>query len=182
MIAYKIIKIMKIFVCRICGEVYIGEEIPHTCPFCGVENKYLVPPSVWNETYDLELTDIEKENAAKALEVEISNSSFYKLAYETLTDRRIGLMFKGLFKIEREHASIFRKILKPDQDPIVDVGCDDDAKKCVEESGRREKSASDFYAKAMSEAINPRLKEIFGAIMKAEQDHIKLDKEILESL
>jgi rubrerythrin len=173
---------MKIFVCRICGDVYIGEEIPHSCPFCGVENKFLVPPSAWDETYDLELTDVEKENVAKALEVEISNASFYKLAFETLSNKEIGLMFKGLSKVEREHASVFRKILKPNEDPKMEVSCEDDPKKCIEESSQREKNASEFYKKAMSEAINPRLKEIFGAIMKTEQDHIKLDAEILEEL
>jgi rubrerythrin len=173
---------MKIFVCRICGDVYIGEEIPHSCPFCGVENKFLVPPSVWDETYDLELTEIERKNVAKALEVEISNSSFYKLAFETLSNKEIGLMFKGLSKVEREHASVFRKILKSNEDPRVEVSCEDDPKKCIEESSRREKNASEFYKKAMSEAINPRLKEIFGAIMKTEQDHIKLDSEMLEKL
>lgn len=173
---------MKIFTCRICGEVYIGEEIPRTCPFCGVENKYLVLARTWNETFDLKLTDIERENLKKSLELEISNTSFYNLAYKTLTNKEIGLMFKGLSKVEREHANVFRKILKPEEDPKVEVSCEDDAKKCIEESSRREKYASEFYAQAMSGSTNPRLKEIFGAIMKTEQDHIKLDKEMLEKL
>jgi rubrerythrin len=173
---------MKVFTCRICAEVYIGEEIPHTCPFCGVENKYLVLSKVWDETYDLDLTDIERKNIAKALEVEVSNSSFYKLAYKTLSNKEIGLMFKGLSKVEREHASVFRKILKPAEDPMVEVSCEDDAKICIEESGKREKMAVEFYGQALSEATHPRLKEIFSAIMKTEQDHIRLDKEILEEL
>lgn len=169
---------MKIFTCRICGEVYIGEEIPYTCPFCGVENKYLVLAKVWNETYDLELADVEKKNLEKALELELSNTAFYKLAYETLSSKEMGLMFKGLSKVEREHASIFRKILKFKKNQEVKVTCEDDAKKCIEESLKRENYAAEFYKKAMAETVNLRLKEIFGAIMKVEQDHIKLDEEM----
>jgi len=173
---------MKIFICRICAEVYIGEEIPHTCPFCGAENKYLVLAKTWNETYDLDLSDIEKKNLLEALKVEISNFSFYKLAYETLSDKEIGLMFKGLYKVEREHASVFRKILKPENDPAVEISCEDDVKKCIEESSKREKHAAEFYLKATKEAINPRLKEIFAAIMRVEQDHIRLDGEMMNKL
>lgn len=173
---------MKIFTCRICGEVYLGEEIPHTCPFCGVENKYLVLAKNWNEIYDFDLTEAEKNNLKKALELELSNTAFYKLAYETLSNKELGLMFKGLSKVEREHADIFRKILKPEKDPEVRVGCKDDAKKCIEESAIREKGATEFYLQALNEAENPRLKEIFKAIMRVEQDHIRLDEEMINNL
>lgn len=175
---------MKIFTCKICGEVYIGEEIPHTCPFCGVKNKYFRLAHVWHNENNIDLTDISKKNIEKALEIELSNTAFYKCAHETLTNTEISLMFKGLMKVENEHASIFRKLLKrtKDQDPHIEETCVNDPVKCIEESSRREKMAVEFYAKAMKEAEEPRVKEVFEAIMMTEADHLTLDKEMSDKI
>jgi len=91
-------------------------------------------------------------------------------------------MFKGLMKVEREHASVFRKILKPENDPVVNETCEDNALACLEISARREAKAVEFYTKAMKEATEPRLKEIFGAIMVTEKDHLALDSEMKEKI
>ncbi len=173
---------MNVFACRICGEVYIGEASPPSCPFCGGNKKFLVSPSVWRNENNIELTEISKQNLEKALEIELSNTAFYRCAYETLSNKEIGLIFKGLSKVEREHASVFRKILKPVKDPEVNETCEDDAKKCVEASLEREQRAVNFYAKALSEATEPRLKEVFEAIMNVEKDHIMLDEKTREEL
>ncbi|MFX1313583.1 MAG: rubredoxin-like domain-containing protein, partial [Promethearchaeota archaeon] len=34
------ITIVNVFVCKICGEAYIGEKAPSRCPFCGAYKKY----------------------------------------------------------------------------------------------------------------------------------------------
>lgn len=173
---------MKIFTCKICGEVYIGKEKPLTCPFCGVLNSFLVEAKDWVSNYDIELTEISRKNLEKALQIELSNTAFYECAKNTLTNQEAALMFKGLMKVEREHASVFRKLLKPASDPVVSETCEDDAMKCLEESSRREAMAVSFYQQAMTEATEPRLKEVFGAIMATEKDHLALDAEMKEKL
>jgi len=169
---------MRIFICRICGEVYLGREIPPSCPFCGVENKYLALGNVWKFEDNIEITAKERENLEKALELEMSNTKFYKCVSKTVPDSQLAKMFKGLSRVEKEHADVFRKILKRDDFPKVHESCNEDIEKCLSGSLLREKGAVEFYQKALSEAETPRVKEVLEAIMKVEKDHIELDEAI----
>ncbi|NQS88247.1 ferritin-like domain-containing protein [Patescibacteria group bacterium] len=171
---------IKVLRCKICGEVFIGKELPSNCPFCGVENKFLIDGSLWKDENDIELTDISKKNLAKALEIELSNTAFYKCIAETSSDPAIAAMFKGLSKVEKEHADVFRKILKPDSDPQVNVTCTDDSLASLNSSKERETRATKLYTQALQEATEERLKEVFAAIMKTEEDHLALDNEKLK--
>ena len=173
---------MKIFTCRICGEVYIGKEFPHTCPFCGVNKRYLWPAKIWkDESFGLELSVVSKNNIEQALNIELSNTAFYLEAYKNLSNQEISIMFKGLASVENVHADVFRKLLKRDKqsDIVVNEVCDDDYKKAIQESANREQRAVNFYAKAMSEAVEPWIKEVFKAIMETEADHLELDNNYL---
>ncbi|OGF25997.1 hypothetical protein A2331_02075 [Candidatus Falkowbacteria bacterium RIFOXYB2_FULL_34_18] len=170
---------MRIFTCRICGEVYIGTEAPKTCPFCGVANKYLVLASVWkDENKDVKISEVSRKNLEEALELELSNTAFYKCLAQKLANTETSLMFKGLFKVEREHASVFRKLLGLLEDQKVVEYCINDPEKAITESAEREEKAINFYAKALTEATEPRIKEVFTAIMNTEKDHLELDREM----
>ncbi|MFH1661735.1 MAG: ferritin family protein [Candidatus Falkowbacteria bacterium] len=171
---------MKIFVCRICGEVYLGKDISPSCPFCGVENKFLVSAEEWRDENNIELTEVSRSNLKKALDLELSNTAFYECIVKTISNQELAKMFKGLFKVEREHASIYKKILKMEQVPEIKEVCVDDIEKCLEESFFRENKAVAFYKKAIDEATEPRVKEVFTAIMNVEKDHIALDSEMKE--
>lgn len=174
---------MKVFVCRICGEIYIGEEIPKTCPFCGVANKYFRMASTWiDEDKGVELTDISRKNLEKALEIELSNTAFYKSAWENISNLEVALMFKGLSKVEREHASVFKKLLGLSDVPIVEEACKDDPEAAMHESSQREQRAVEFYTKALSEATEERVITVFEAIMNTEKDHLALDQECVAKL
>jgi rubrerythrin len=170
---------MKIFVCNICGEVYIGPGMPPTCPFCGVTPRKLVLAHDWEEENDnVVLTDISRKNLEDALQLELSNTAFYFCAADKLTNKEASKMFKGLAKVEREHANVFFKLLKLDKMPEVKEDCPADPAECIEDSYRREVRAVDFYAKALSEATEPRLRVVFESIMNVEKDHIALDTEM----
>ncbi len=173
---------MKIFVCKICNEIYIGKIIPPSCPFCGVNQKHLALPHVWEDKNDVTLNGLDKSNVEEALKLELSNTAFYKHASETLNEKTLAIMFKGLFKVEREHASVFKKLLKTESDESPQEDYPSTEKECLEESKLREEGAVAFYAKAMNEAKNERVKEVFEAIMNAEKDHIELDTEMLEKV
>lgn len=174
---------MRIFTCRICGEVYIGREVPQSCPFCGVANKYLVLARVWkDENKNVELSDVSRKNLEEALQLELSNTAFYKCLSEKLNNAEVALMFKGLFKVEREHASVFKKLLGLKELPQINEDCTDDPQKALEESSAREERATAFYVKALGEAQEPRIKEVFEAIMNVEKDHLELDREMKEKI
>lgn len=170
---------MKVYRCRICGEVYIGEEKPRSCPFCGAHENYFVLAKEWKLIQSESLSEISKENLRKALELEIDNTNFYKAVSERSKDVYVSSMFKGLSKVEREHASAIckhLKIEKPDSKVGLDKAVDSDRAN-IEEANRREKRAVKFYTEARNQATEEEIKEFFKALMEIESDHIILTGE-----
>lgn len=167
---------MKVYRCRICGEVYLGEEKPKSCPFCGAHANYFVLAKEWELLRSETLSTVTKENLKKALDLEINNTNFYKAVSEKSKNVHISSMFKGLSKVEREHASAICKHLKI-QKPDSDIGSDKvlgSDRKNIEESNRREKNAVKFYGEASHKAPEKEMKEFFKALMQIESDHITL--------
>lgn len=169
---------MKVYRCRICGEVYIGEEKPKSCPFCGAHENFFVLAKEWKLLESESLSEISKENLGKALELEIDNTNFYKAVSERSKDVYVSSMFKGLSNVEREHASAIckhLKIEKPDSKAGLDKAVDSDRAN-IEEANRREKRAVKFYTEARNQATEEEIKEFFKALMEIESDHIILTK------
>ena len=174
---------VQVWVCEICGEAYITEGKPSRCPFCGAYERYLVDSKSYDDTgaWDVELNETDKKNAEKALGVEISNTLFYKCASKKLKELDGQKLFKILAKVESEHASVWKKILKLDKikwEPPET--CVDDYKADLEDSHAREERAIKFYGEAAAEAKDPRVKEIFKAFIEVETDHLKLSEERLK--
>ncbi len=170
---------MKVYRCRICGEVYIGEEKPRSCPFCGAHENFFVLAKEWKLLESESLSEISKENLGKALELEIDNTNFYKAVSERSKDVYVSSMFKGLSKVEREHASAIckhLKIEKPDSKAGLDKAVDSDREN-IEEANRREKRAVKFYTGARNQTTEEEIKEFFKALMEIESDHIILTGE-----
>lgn len=170
---------MKVYRCRICGEVYIGDERPKSCPFCGAHESYFVLAKEWSLIEPANLSDISKENLKAALDIEIDNTNFYKTVSEKSKDVYVQSMFKGLSKVEREHASTICKhmrIEKPDSKVGLDKAVDADEEN-IQEANRREKRAVRFYGQASSQAPEPEIKDFFKALMQIEADHIVLTEQ-----
>lgn len=167
---------MKVYRCRICGEVYIGEAKPKSCPFCGAHENYFVLAEGWKLLQSQTLSDITVENLKKALDLEIDNTNFYKAVSEKSKDVYVSSMFKGLSKVEREHASTISKLLKiekPGSKVGLDKAVDSDIEN-IEEANRREKGAVKFYGGARSQVPEEEIKVFFKALMEIESDHIIL--------
>lgn len=132
----------------------------------------------WKLLESESLSEISKENLGKALELEIDNTNFYKAVSERSKDVYVSSMFKGLSKVEREHASVIckhLKIEKPDSKAGLDKAVDSDREN-IEEANRREKRAVKFYTEARNQATEEEVKEFFKALMEIESDHIILTK------
>lgn len=172
---------IKLFRCRICGDPYIGESAPSRCPFCGAYQPFMVEIKDYRETFDVELNDRDRKNAQKALEVEISNSQFYFCAAEKTESDEVKHLFKALGKVEAEHASIWRKILKLPKEPLPkSEACSTSNNENLKESHERETAAIEFYRQSMNESENPRVKQIFAALVQVETDHLKLSEESMK--
>ncbi|MCP3684886.1 MAG: ferritin [bacterium] len=170
---------MKLFRCRICGDPYIGEKAPSRCPFCGAYEEFIVEAKDYNETFDVTLSEKDKANAEKALQVEVSNAAFYFCAAEKTDTEEGKKLFKALGKVEAEHASIWKKILKLDKAPEGSETCFVPTKENLQESHNREDRAIKFYKQAAEEADDARVKQLFKALVDVETDHLQLSEERL---
>ncbi len=171
---------VKLWRCIICGDPYVGESPPQNCPFCGAHIAFIEEAKTAKVNFDVELTKKDRENAEHALNVEVSNSTFYFCAAEETDDPEGKLLFKALGKIEAEHSAIWRKILKLPAVPKGDDKCNKENRKNLEESHAREERAIAFYRKAAQESDNVRIKQIFEALVEIETDHLYLSEERLK--
>lgn len=168
---------IKLWRCEICGDPYIGENPPDNCPFCGAHKKYIKEAKQANVNFDVKLSEKDKKNAEHALQVEVSNATFYFCAAKQTDDAEGKLLFKALGKVEAEHASIWKKILKLDKSPAGNDTCKIKNIENLQESHAREERAIGFYQKATEESDDARIKEIFKALVEIETDHLQLSEE-----
>lgn len=171
---------VKLYRCAICGESYIGESKPSRCPFCGAHRKYIKDIAKAKVDFDVKLDENDKALAERALREEISNTEFYLCAKEHNEIDEGKLLFKILSKIEAEHASIWRKILKLDKAEFADTDCAASYTQNLEESHERESRTIAFYNQAVLECKNKRVRNIFKALVGIETDHLHLSEERLK--
>ena len=175
--------VVTVWVCEICGEAYIATtEKPERCPFCGAYKKYLIDSKEYDDSgaWDVDLTDKDRANVERALKVEISNTLFYKCSTKKVKELDGQKLFKILAKVEGEHASVWKKILKLDKikwEPAET--CEVEYKADLKDSHAREERAIKFYTQAAKEADSPRVKQIFEAFVEVETDHLKLSEQRL---
>jgi len=175
---------IKVFRCRICGDPYIGTRIPKQCPFCGAQQQYFVEAEDWNTNeFNVTLSEASRKNLEAALKLELDNAAFYdcaKNAAKKAGDEYNLAKFKALMKVEREHASAISKFLKISRPELDKQACDANAKENTREGFEREERAIKAYSKFKDDAIEPRLKEFFDALVKIETDHLDLHTENLK--
>jgi rubrerythrin len=172
---------VQLYRCRVCGDPYIGASKPSRCPFCGAYENFIIEVKDYNETFDVQLNEKDRQNVETALGLEISNAEFYFCAAEKSDDVESRQLFKALAKVEAEHASIWKKILKKQK---IDIGtsssCSQTSKDNLQESHNREDRAIGFYRQAAKESENKRVKMLFAAIVQVEEDHLHLSEERLK--
>ena len=142
----------------------------------------MIPIEHWKDTNNVELTSVSRKNLEKSLEIEISNAEFYMCVSQVSKNENVRGMFKALSKVEAEHAVVDSKLLKVTK-PQIELKknlCSGDDKKSIEESLMRERRAVSLYTQFLAEATEPRIKEVFGALIEVESDHIALDEEKLK--
>jgi rubrerythrin len=173
-------EMVKLWRCEICGDPYIGSAPPQNCPFCGAHLPYIKEAKQMVVSFDVTLSDKDRANAEHALQVEVSNATFYFCAAEKTNHDEGKLLFKALGKIEAEHAAIWRKILKLAKVPTGNETCHTENVQNLNESHERETRAIAFYNKAALESDNSRVKQIFEALVEIETDHLYLSEERLK--
>ncbi len=169
-------KMVKLWICEICGDPYIGDNPPANCPFCGAHQQYIKEFKDAEANFDVELNEKDRKNVEHALEVEISNAAFYFCAANKTDNLEGKKLFKALGKVEAEHASVWKKILKLDKTPEGNETCHVLNRENLQDSHNREDRAIEFYRQAANESENPRVKQIFNAFVEVETDHLDLSE------
>ena len=161
--------------CLICGDVYLGLERPSRCPYCGGAGEFLVPAVEWvDENRSVgELSALSQRNLERALQLEVDNGPFYSEAMDHADTIELEGAFKYLSKVEREHASVIRKILggellAPSADRPRGIA-DTDAN--LRTARQLELEAIAFYSQASAEAVEERVRRVFRALAEVETDH-----------
>ena len=169
---------MKMYRCRICGETYLGSEVPSQCPFCGAHREYFVDAAEYpRDINDVQLTEVERADLETAVELERGNTRFYLGMSGHKDNDALSSAYKRLSRVESEHCSLFCKLLKRAKPEDIATPAETTGSWMgdIEESMRREQKASALYAEFMGRATSERVREVFEAVSAVEADHIELD-------
>ncbi len=170
---------LRIYRCRICGEVYLGFEAPENCPFCGAHIELLEAPEKYpSDINAIQITETERADLESSIELETANCRFYLGMAERKDNDTLRATYKRLAKVEAEHCEVFCKLGKMSipadlMTPGVTTGT---WATDIEESLARENRAAVLYATFAARATNDRLREVWAAISEVETDHITLDE------
>lgn len=167
---------MKTYICEICGDAYLGEDAPSSCPFCGARKAFIkegksAQPVVENKS---ELSEQTIANLKETLELEIKASAIYTCMAEKADSYEVTKMYKRLAKVELEHAIICTKLLKIEMPVIENQACDKDDVENFKKTIELEDHASGLYAEFAKQATETHIRVLFTALNQAEQDHIVL--------
>ena len=171
----------QLYVCKICGEPYLGNGAPTKCPFCGAQGEMVVPSEKWTPLWGEPINAISRKHLEIGLALEISSTNFYMNVSKSAKDVYSQKLFKGLSKVEREHASTMCKIMGIPTPEIDKMGTPADAPKAnlhenLLESNRRETGAVAKYQEAAAEVTDGKVKLLFLQLIKIESDHLLLSE------
>jgi len=176
-----------VYRCVICEEAYLGTEKPGRCPFCGAATQYIFEQKDYPEPVRPELSPTSRKNVEATLGFEVSNASFYQCAADKAKAAGKSwhyAMWKRLSRVESEHASIAAKLLGIAVPPLDCNAnpCSTDFAENLTAAAARETNASTHYRQFKTESVEPRLVEIFTALIEIEQDHLGLETRLKNSL
>jgi rubrerythrin len=172
---------MKTFICEICGDAYIGEEMPKNCPFCGARHAFIKEGKEAKPVVEVkeELSELTVKNLQETLKLEMEANAIYLCMASKTDSYEVMKMYKRLAKVEMEHAIICTKILRV---PMPEAGselCSDDVISNFQKTLELEDHAAGLYAKFAKEAVETHVKIMFTALNQVETDHIALIKNYL---
>jgi rubrerythrin len=162
--------------CIICGDPYVGEDKNTCCPFCGAPSKHIIPAAEYRDPAVKEVSEKSRNNIIEAIKLEVGNARFYFAASRAAKDIGLQARFRALGKVETEHSVLLSRIICA-QPPVVDRSsgnCPKSDEKMVQESHDRESGAIKHYSEFLKDAVEPRVKQVFSALIEIETAHIEL--------
>jgi len=176
------IVVTNLYRCKICGEAYVGELKPSHCPYCGAHSHWLIDAKDYVVPPIPELTEMSRKNLEFTYNLEVKASQIYHCIRKKTRDEFILGMFKAISKVELEHAELVSKLIDKDlgcEIPFKEELCTEDRKESLDKTKLLETNAINSYKQFLNEATEPRVKDIFQALIEVEQDHLDMVNAIL---
>lgn len=172
---------MKTYICEICGDAYLGEGKPTSCPFCGARAAFIKEGKEANPVVNIkeDLSEISQKNLKETLDLEMRANAIYTCMAGKAATYEIMKMYKRLAKVELEHAIICTKILGIEMPPAGSEICSDQDIENFQKTIELEDHASSLYSEFAKTSTEKHIKILFTALNQAEQDHIELIKNYL---
>ncbi|MFC2174336.1 ferritin family protein [archaeon] len=163
---------LNLFVCQICGEPHLADEVPTDCQFCGAPKNYLKPAEEFSPVWGIELTDQEKQDVEATLALEVNATAFYlDAAKANQKYTKYERLFKAFARVEKEHADVAAKILGVDVPDFVGEKTRGSPEADLERTKELETGAVAHYAEFMARATSEKMKNFFNAFKHAEEGH-----------
>jgi rubrerythrin len=174
---------VKLYVCKVCGEPYLGEEAPNDCPFCGSPKNYMRSFEEYAELWDTKLSEQEKKGLKETLNLEINATAYYlNVSKQSKRYSKNNRLFKQLARVEQEHANIVAKFLNIKLPEIKGEETRGSLEKDLERTKILEVEAIKKYQELFQSSQSPNLKNFYLALIHAEKGHRDISIEELESL
>lgn len=166
---------VNLYVCKICGEPYIGGSQPEDCPFCGAPKNYLRPIEEFTKIWETETNEQEKKDLQETLNLEINATAYYQDVSENQKKySKHNRLYKQLTRVEKEHAEIASKFLNVNLPEIKGEKTKGNIEEDLKRTKELETHAVQLYTKFLSNSQNPNVKNFFVALLHAEKEHESL--------
>ena len=166
---------VKLYICKICGEPYIGGEAPDDCPFCGAPKNYLKSIEEFSKIWETNLDEQEKKDMEETLDLEINATAYYKdVAKENEKYSKQNRLYKQLARVEEEHAEMAIKFLKIELPEIIGEKSKGDIKADLERTKELEQEAIKKYQNFLKNAKSDNVRNFYLALIHAEKGHLDI--------
>ena len=172
---------MKTWICEICGDAYLGEGKPTSCPFCGARHAFIKEGNVAHPVVEVKemLSEQTLKNLEQTLKLEIEANAIYLCMAGKAATYELMKMYKRLAKVEFEHAIICTKILQIDEPEQISEFCADQDIENLKRTIELEDHAANLYLEFSKSSVERHVKIMFIALNQVETDHISLIKNYL---
>ncbi|MFH0987087.1 MAG: ferritin family protein [Candidatus Micrarchaeota archaeon] len=164
---------INLYVCKICGEPYLGASAPKDCPFCGAPRKFLKSAGEYSQLWkDIKLKPADEENLKKALAGEVNATYYYgKISNSQEKYSKYNRLFKQLTRVETEHVNTIVKFLGIPYPAIKGEELKGSIKKDLARTKELEAGAVKDYTEFIKTSKSKNVKLLFKALLHAEQGH-----------
>lgn len=165
----------KLYVCKICGEPYIGGSEPDDCPFCGAPKGYIRPAEEYAILWKSKMTPEEEKSIEETLQLEVNATAYYKEVMKNQEKySRYDRLYKQLARVEQEHAEIASKFLGITLPELTGEKSKGSIEKDLKRTEELEHHAIELYTDFLKNAKNSQVKLFFSALIHAEKGHEEL--------